>query len=160
MRIRGVGTLMFAFVSCGLGACGNDGDGSREGQGAGGCDEACAVCGGDPCADCAATSARYRDEFESAVYACVTEGGDASCSAAWVNCFVAAEGEAMPRPIDDTYREACFAKRAACMAEGTSFADDDCLLSVVMEEAVVTAAQDCLTESCPETESCLGPLFE
>ena len=100
------------------------------------------------------------DGFENAVYACVTEGGDASCSTAWVNCVVAAEGEALPRPIDDTYREACFAKRTACMAEGTTFADDDCLLSVIMEEAVVTAAQDCLTQSCPETESCLSPLFQ
>jgi hypothetical protein len=125
-----------------------------------GCQAACAVCGSDFCIDCAATSAKYRDEFETPLYACVQEGGDGSCSSLWESCAIRAATQTPRRSIDDAYREACLVKRTQCIAEGTTFADDDCLISIIMEESVVMQAQDCLSKACPDLASCLRAIFK
>jgi hypothetical protein len=46
------------------------------------------------------------------------------------------------------------------MAEGTSIADDDCLLSPIFEASVVAQAQECLALACPAAKSCLQPIFK
>jgi hypothetical protein len=137
------------------GSCGNGGSSG----GASSCQAACNRCGGDLCVDCAATSARLRNEFENAVYACVLEGSDASCDTIWQNCAVQAEGKVTPRPVDTTYRDACLAKKSECDASGMGFADDDCLLSPLLEESVVAQAQQCLSQTCANIGACFMPLF-
>src|SRR3954452_23158358 len=99
------------LVAAWLGACGGSGVGGPGSAGSGGCAAACTRCGSDLCADCAATPARLLDEFESSVYACVQQGSDASCSTLWERCVVQAETQVPRRPIDDSYRDACLAKR-------------------------------------------------
>jgi hypothetical protein len=123
------------------------------------CQAACRRCGSDLCVDCAATSARFRDEFETALYACVLGGSDASCDVVWTNCAVQAQVQVTQRPQDATYRDACLAKRSACGSSGTGFADDYCLQSVLVEASVVAQAQQCLSQSCPAIGTCLQALF-
>ena len=137
------------------GSCGSNGSSG----GASSCQAACNRCGSDLCVDCAATSARLRNEFEDAVYACVLQGSDASCDTIWTNCIVAAEGKLTPRPADTTYRDACLAKKSDCDASGMGFADDDCLLSPILEEALVAQAQQCLSQTCANIGGCFMPLF-
>jgi hypothetical protein len=137
------------------GSCGGGGSAG----GASSCQAACNRCGSDLCVDCAATSARLRNELEDAVYACVLQGSDASCDTVWTNCFVAAEGKLTPRPADTTYRDACLAKKRDCDASGMGFADDDCLLSPILEEARVAQAQQCLSQTCANIGACFRPLF-
>src|SRR5690242_6125929 len=79
-----------------------------------GCMAACSRCPGELCADCAATSARFRNEFESVVYACVQQGSDAACDTTWTNCITQGEGQITPRPADTTYRDACLMKKSDC----------------------------------------------
>jgi hypothetical protein len=137
------------------GSCGSNGSSG----GASSCQTACNRCGSDLCVDCAATSARLRNEFENAVYACVLQGNDASCDTVWTNCIVQAEGQLTPRPADTTYRDACLAKKSDCDASGAGFADDNCLLSPILEEALVAQAQQCLSETCANIGACFRPLF-
>ena len=136
------------------GSCGSGGGGSS------GCRAACNRCAGELCVDCAATSARLRDDLENAVYACVLQGSDASCDTVWTSCFVQAEGQITPRPLDTTYRDACLAKKSECDATATTFADDNCLLSPILEEARVAQAQQCLSQSCATIGACFRPLFD
>jgi hypothetical protein len=134
--------------------------GGGKAAGSGMCQAACNRCGSEFCVDCAATSARFRDDFENAVYACVLQAADAStCDTLWTNCFIQAEGTATVRPIDTTYGDACFAKKTECDATTTTFADDDCLLSRILEESRVAQAQQCLTLSCAQISACFAPLF-
>ena len=70
------------------------------------------------------------------------------------------EGQISRRPADDSYRDACLTKRSECEAQGTTFADDNCLLSSLMEEAVLAQANQCLAKSCAEIPSCLRPIFQ
>jgi hypothetical protein len=133
--------------------------GSSKAAGSAGCQAACNSCASELCADCAATSARFRDEFENAVYACVRQGSDAACDTLWVNCMAQAEGQLTVRPIDTSYGDACLAKKSECDATATSFADDDCLLSRILEESRVAQAQQCLSLSCAQISACFAPLF-
>ena len=134
------------------------GCGGSDGSNAGGtaqCQAACARCGSDPCADCASYSARFRDEFETALYSCVQNA--ATClSMQWEICAVQASVQASDRPIDDQYRSACLTKKRVwmCDAAGSGFADDYCLSSQVFEEASVTQANGCLTLSCTDAKTC------
>jgi hypothetical protein len=129
-------------------------------EGASNCRAACSRCGSELCVDCAATAARLRDEFENAVYACVIQGSDAaSCDTVWMNCIVQAEGQLTPRPADTTYRDACLAKKSECDAAGMGFADDDCLLSPILDETRVAQAQQCLSQTCANIGACFMPLF-
>jgi hypothetical protein len=144
----------------GFGACGSNGGGPAASTGTQHCTSACAKCGSDFCVDCAGTGARYRDEFESALYSCVIDGGDAACDTLWQSCAIQAESALTPRAIDTSYRDDCLAKRTDCEAQGVSFADDDCLLSVLLEQSVVTQAQACLSKTCTETPSCLSTYFQ
>ena len=137
------------------GSCGSSGSSG----GASSCQAACNRCGSDLCVDCAATSARLRNEFEDAVYACVLQGSDASCATVWTNCIVQAEGQLAPRPVDTTYRDACLAKKSDCDASGMGFADDNCLLSSILDQALVAQAQQCLSQTCANIRACLMPLF-
>lgn len=148
--------LLVGSVTGGVG-CGGSGKPSTT---ASGCTSACNRCASELCADCAATSARLRDEFENAVYACVLQGSDAACDAIWSSCIVQAEGSLTPRPADTTYRDACLAKKSTCDASGTTFADDDCLLSPILDEALVAQAQDCLSRTCDTIAACFQPLFD
>jgi hypothetical protein len=50
-------------------------------------------------------------------------------------------------------------KRSDCSAQGTSFADDDCLLSSFLSDAWLQKANDCLSMACVDASSCLGPIF-
>jgi hypothetical protein len=138
------------------GGCGSSGSSG----GSSGCQAACNRCASEICVDCAATSARLRDDFENAVYACVLQGSDASCDTVWTSCFVQAEGQLTPRPLDTTYRDACLAKKRECDATTTTFADDNCLLSPILEEGRVTQAQQCLSQSCATIGACFMPLFD
>ena len=142
---------MAAVAGCG--SSGNSGGSSS-------CQAACNRCASELCVDCPATSARLRDDFESAVYACVLQGSDASCDTVWTSCFVQAEGQITPRPADTTYRDACLAKKSECDATATSFADDNCLLSRILEESLVAQAQQCLSQSCANIGACFMPLFD
>jgi len=136
------------------------GGGSSSSSGGAGCQAACKVCSSELCADCAATSARFRDDFENAVYACVKQGADAAaCDSLWATCVVQAEGSITPRAIDDSYRTACLAKKSECDATSTTFADDDCLLSRIVEERLVMQAQQCLSQSCAQISACFNPIF-
>jgi len=137
------------------GGCGNGGNSGRSS----GCQAACNRCAGELCVDCAATSARLRDEFENVLYACVLRGGDASCDTIWTSCFMEADAESIPRPTDVTFRETCLAKNSECDATATTFADDNCLSSRILEPSVVDQAQQCLSQSCANVGSCLRPLF-
>jgi hypothetical protein len=140
-------------VAGGCGSSGNSGGSSS-------CQAACNRCASELCVDCAATSARLRNDFENAVYACVLQGSDASCDTVWTSCFVQAEGQITPRPVDTTYRDACLAKKSECDATTTTFADDNCLLSPILEESRVTQAQQCLSQSCASISDCFMPLFD
>jgi hypothetical protein len=146
---------LLAGMAALAGSCGSSGSSGS----ASSCQAACNRCGSDLCVDCAATSARLRNEFENAVYACVLRGSDASCDRLWTNCVVQAEGQITPRPADTTYRDACLAKKTDCDASGMGFADDDCLLSPILEEALVAQAQQCLAQTCANIGSCFMPLF-
>jgi hypothetical protein len=141
-----------------MAACsGSDGGGSTVGTGQ--CQAACAHCSGDPCADCAAYSARFRDEFETALFSCVQNA--AACSAAqWETCFGQAAGQAPRRPIDDQYVSACMAKRTTCDTAGMSFPDDYCLSSQLLEESSVAKANDCLAHACTDVGACLMAIFK
>ena len=141
-----------AAVAGGCGSSGNAGGSSS-------CQAACSRCASELCVDCAATSARLRNDFEDAVYACVLQGSDASCDTVWTTCFVQAQGQITPRPLDTTYRDACLAKKSECDATATSFADDNCLSSGILEEGLVAQAQQCLSQSCANIAACLRPLF-
>jgi hypothetical protein len=134
-------------------------NGSSSSSGSSGCQAACNRCGSEICLDCAATSARLRDEFENAVFACVLQGSDASCDTLWTDCVVQGGGQLTPRPADTTYRDACLAKRSDCEAMGVTFADDNCLGSQILEEALVAQAMQCLSQSCANIVACLNPLF-
>jgi hypothetical protein len=147
--------LLAALCLPGSVGCGG-GSGSPQ---ASSCQAACSRCGGDFCIDCAATSARFRNEFETAVYACVLGGSDASCDVLWTSCFVQAAGQLSSRPVDASYRSACLAKRSECASAGTNFADDNCLQSPLLEESRVAQAQQCLSLSCPAIAACFRPLF-
>ena len=142
-----------AALTGGCGSSGNSGGSSS-------CQAACSRCASEVCVDCAATSARLRDDFENAVYACVLQGSDAACDTVWTSCFVQAEGQITPRPLDMTYRDACLAKKSECDATATSFADDNCLLSRILEESLVAQAQQCLSQSCANVGACFRPLFD
>jgi hypothetical protein len=109
---------------------------------------------------CDVCASRLRDDFENAVYACVLQGSDASCDTVWTSCFVQAEGQITARPVDTTYRDACLAKKSACDATAPSFADDNCLLSPILEEGLVAQAQQCLSQSCASIGACFRPLFD
>src|SRR5580765_8836110 len=76
--------------------------GSKANSGTAGCMAACSRCPSEVCADCAGTAARFRDEFESVVYACVQQASDASCDTIWTNCIIQGEGQITPRPADTT----------------------------------------------------------
>ena len=151
--------VLAAVFLAGLTAAGASCGSSGSSAGASSCQAACNRCGSDLCVDCAATSARLRNEFENAVYACVLQGSDASCDTLWTNCIVQGEGQITPRPVDTTYRDACLAKKSDCDASGMGFADDDCLLSPILEESVVAQAQQCLSQSCATIGACFQPLF-
>ena len=142
---------MAAVAGCG--SSGNSGGSSS-------CHAACNRCASELCVDCVATSARLRNDVENAVYACVLQGSDASCETVWTSCFVQAEGQITPRPVDTTYRDACLAKKSECDATATSFADDNCLLSRILEESLVAQAQQCLSQSCANIGACFMPLFD
>src|SRR5687768_1503667 len=110
-------------------ACGSDDSGNGGTNGSSGCEAACKVCPADPCADCSKASERYRDEFEKALFNCVSVG-DACSPGLWEGCSIEANGHSARRSIDDDYRDACLQKKSACDAEGgASFADDICLAS-------------------------------
>src|SRR6476660_3899831 len=121
-RLLGIALgALSAFAGCG-GSDSSSGNSAGTGQ----CQAACARCAGDPCPDCAAFSARFRDEYEASLFSCVQNA--ASCSnAQWQTCSSQASVQATSRPIDDQYRSACLAKRSTCSA--TAFADDYCLTS-------------------------------
>jgi len=140
-------------VAGGCGSSGNSGGSSS-------CQAACNRCASELCVDCAATSARLRNDFEDAVYACVLQGSDAACDTVWTTCFVQAQGQITPRPLDTTYRDACLAKKSECDATATSFADDNCLSSRILEEGLVAQAQQCLSQSCANIGACIRPLFD
>lgn len=138
------------------GGCSN---GSSANSGTAGCMAACSHCASELCADCAATSARFRNEFESVVYACVQQGSDASCDTLWITCIGQGESQVTPRPADTTYRDACLAKKSDCDAMGVTFGDDDCLLSPILEESLVAQAMQCLSQPCTSISACFNPLF-
>ena len=142
----------------GMAACsGTESGGST--VGAGQCQAACGRCGGDPCVDCAAYSARFRDEFEGALFSCVQNA--AACSSQqWETCFGQAVGQAPRRSIDDQYTSACMTKRMTCDAAGMGFADDYCLSSQLLEESMVARANDCLALACTDARACLAPIFK
>lgn len=150
----GVAGLLVAMVAC------SSGSATQPPAGDSGCAQACAVCTSSICADCKAAAALYRDEFESALYACVVQSTDASsCANRWSTCAGKATVVATRRPIDDSYRDACLARRSECVSQGSSFADDDCLLSPILDPAKVAEAQACLAKPCPEVKGCLGLYF-
>jgi hypothetical protein len=150
--------MVALLVGMGVAAGGCSG-GSNANSGAAGCMAACSHCASELCADCAATSARLRNEFESIVYACVSQGSDAACDTLWTNCITQGEGQITPRPADTTYRDACLAKKSDCDAMGLSFADDDCLLTPILEESRVAQAMQCLSQPCSGIQACFNPLF-
>src|SRR5439155_12218451 len=132
--VRGVISIVFAAIA-GCGSSSNSGGTAGTGQ----CQAACSHCGGDPCVDCAAYSARFRDEFETALFSCVQNA--AACSSAqWETCAAEAAVMAPRRPMDDQYRSTCLAKRTMCDPMGSVYPDDYCLSSQVFEESSVTQA--------------------
>lgn len=150
----GAAGVLVALFACGSGTT------TQPPAGDGGCTQACAACTSSLCADCKATAALYRDEFEAALYACVVQSTDASsCANRWSTCAGKATVAATRRPIDDSYRDACLARRTECMSQGSTFADDDCLISPVLDPAKVAEAQACLAKPCPEVKACLGLYF-
>jgi len=156
LHARVLAAALLAGITAVGGSCGSSGSSG----GASSCQAACNRCASELCLDCAATSARLRDEFENAVYACVLQGSDASCNnTVWTNCMVQAEGTLTPRPADTTYRDACLAKKSDCDASGMGFADDNCLLSPILDEARVAQAQQCLSQTCANIGACFRPLF-
>ena len=146
-RLR-VFELALAALAVVMAACsGSESGGSTVGTGQ--CQAACGRCGGDPCVDCAAYSARFRDEFEGALFSCVQNA--AACSSQqWETCFGQAVGQAPRRSIDDQYTSACMTKRMTCDAAGMGFADDYCLSSQLLEESMVARANDCLALACTD----------
>ena len=138
-------------------ACSSGSGGSSQ---ASSCQAACGRCASDLCVDCTATSARLRDEFETALYACVLTGSDAACDTLWSGCSTQAAIQLSPRAIDTTYRDACTAKRNECASAGVNFADDYCLQSALLTESYVTSAQQCLSQPCAAIQPCLSPLFK
>jgi hypothetical protein len=137
---------------------GGNGCGGGSGQ-ASSCQAACGACPSELCADCSATSARLRDDLESALYPCVKAGGDASCDNLWLGCMYQSLAKLPRRTIDGTYQTACLSKRRDCAAAGTNFADDLCLQSALVAESLVMQAQQCLTMSCSAVSTCLRPIF-
>ena len=152
---RVLAVALLAGMTAVAASCGSGGSSG----GASSCQAACSRCGSDLCVDCAVTSARLRNEFEDSVYACVLQGSDASCETVWTNCIVQAEATITARPADTAYRDACLAKKSECDASGMGFADDNCLLSRILEEALVAQAQQCLSQTCANIGACFRPLF-
>jgi hypothetical protein len=150
---RGSGIVLWVVLGVAGGVGCGGGGGSKQ---TASCQAACAGCGSELCVDCAATSARLRDEFETALYACVVAGSDAACDTLWTGCVAQAQGQVTPRPVDATYRDACLAKRNTC---ASSFADDYCLQSALLDESVVARAQQCLSQTCAAIGPCLQALF-
>jgi hypothetical protein len=62
--------------------------------------------------------------------------------------------------MDDQYRSACLAKRTMCDPMGTTFPDDYCLSSQIFEASSVSAANDCLAQSCAEVRACLTAILK
>lgn len=138
------------------GACGSsESTGSTN---AGACQSACARCGGDFCVDCAGTSDRYRDDYETALYSCVN-GADGCSASTWSTCSVQASTSAPRRAADDTYRGACMTKRTECASQGVNFADDNCLGSWLLSDAWLQKANDCIAKSCADVSTCLRDIF-
>jgi len=138
-----------------------DACGSSESTGstsAGACQRACTRCGGDFCVDCAGTSDRYRDDYETVLYSCVNEA-DGCSAATWSTCSVQASASAPRRAADDTYRDACLTKRSDCESQGINFADDYCLGSSFLSEAWLQRANDCIAKSCADVSTCLRDIF-
>lgn len=142
----------FAASSCGS-------SGSTGSTSGGACQSACARCGGDPCVDCTGASDRYRDEYERALYSCVN-GADGCSAATWSTCSAQASISAPRRAADDTYRDACMAKRSACASQGVNFADDACLSSTLLSDAWLQMANDCIAKSCADVSACMGEIFK
>jgi hypothetical protein len=148
--------LFVALTGFPIVACDDSGSDSSAAA-AGSCEQACAKCSADPCADCASVAERFRPEVSGPLFECV-KSADA-CSGAWSNCFVRAGGSASRRPIDDQYAAACRAKLEQCRAEGTSFGDDNCELSQVLTEAWVAKAEACIRGLCADAPGCLDEIF-
>jgi len=141
----------------GVGACGSsESTGSTSG---GGCQSACTRCGGDLCVDCPGTSDRFRDDYETALYSCVSHA-DGCSPATWSTCSVQASASAPRRTADDTYRDACMTKRTDCASQGVNFADDNCLQSSLLSDAWLQKANDCVSKSCADVSACLRDIFK
>jgi hypothetical protein len=154
-----VGLLVAVSLS---GACGSGGSGP---VGAGGsstavqdCRDACNECGGDLCVDCAATSARYRDDYETTLYSCVRTS-DSSCEQRWEECSGMAAGEVTRRAADNSYRDACLAKKSDCEDQEISLSDDYCLGSTLLDESLLNEATACLDRACSDASGCLREIF-
>jgi hypothetical protein len=147
----------FLGVILTTGACGSSE--SAGSTSAGACQSACARCGGDLCLDCAGTTDRYRDEYETALYSCVN-GADGCSASTWSTCSAQAVVSAPRRPADDTYRDACMTKRTDCASQGVNFADDNCLQSALLSDAWLQKANDCIGKSCTDVSTCLRDVFK
>jgi hypothetical protein len=159
-----VGLLVVVSSS---GACGGGGSGSSGATGAGGssasttvqdCRDACNECGGDLCVDCAATAARYRDDYETILYDCIRTS-DSSCEQRWEECSGMAAGEVTRRAADDSYRDACLAKKSDCEDQEVSLSDDYCLGSTLLDESLLQDATACLDRACSDASGCLREIF-
>jgi len=157
INLAGSALLVASALACG---CGGENSATPGGSGVT-CAEACARCpDADVCSDCDGYGARFRDEFESPLYACVLRQADAGCSRDWERCVSDAIGVAGERDIDRTFRTACLARRTECTNAGMGFADDPCLTSAAFVENLVTQAQQCVSKACTEVSACLHDAFE
>jgi hypothetical protein len=160
MRMRSlVGVLALGALILVIDACGSGDSSTGTSSGGGACTSACARCGGDLCVDCAGTSDRYRDDYEAALYSCVN-GADGCSAATWGACSTQAVSSAARRPVDDTYRDACMAKKTDCASQGVNIADDNCLQSSLLAEAWLQKANECIAKSCADVSACLRDIFK
>lgn len=153
-----VAILGLAFTAAGCGSGGGSGGGGSTGS-VQACNDACKTCSTSLCADCAKATSRYLPGFSGALYACVS-GADACTSKTWEDCASANVGGFPTRSLDTSYRNACLSKRDSCLAsQGSTFADDYCLATNVLNESTVSALQACLDKSCADAAACLGQVF-
>jgi hypothetical protein len=98
-----------------------------------------------------------RDEYMTAVIACLNDPALACDAKADDNCGAKAAQALAARPGETDFVTACLKRRSEC---GSSFSDDNCGGARLLNDACFAQAKDCLAKPCAEVAGCIRPLYE
>jgi hypothetical protein len=99
---------------------------------------------------------RWRPEFSSAYFGCLTDPVTPCSSAGAESCFNTAATAIARRQSDGDYFTACMQKRTDCPG---AFIDDYCS-SIFLSDAWLAQAQACLAKPCTEVGACIHAIFK